>query len=131
MANSDKKKILMVDDDEIVLVSAKSILADDYIFYAAKSGKEAIDYFLQGQIPDLVLLDIMMPNMDGWETYNRLKAVSKLKDVPVAFVTSVTEASEQMRAQKLGIVDYILKPYKKEDLLDRVNKIFENILTTS
>ena len=125
MADDEKKKILLVDDDEIQLITAEAMLMTEYEIFTAKSGKEAIEHFLYGRIPDLVLLDIMMPNMDGWETYNRLKALTSLKDVPIAFLTSVNEVSEKNRAHEIGLVDYITKPYDQESLLARVKKIIE------
>jgi len=125
MADLEKKKILVVDDDEIQLMTAEAMLMGEYTVYTAKSGKEAIDFFRRGQIPDLVLLDILMPEMDGWETYHRLKAVIKLIDVPITFLTSVTDTSEKNRARDMGVVDYITKPYDRHGLLERVKKIFE------
>jgi CheY-like chemotaxis protein len=119
---SEKKTILIVDDNEIHLTIAETMLKKDYIIKLARSGKEAIDYFVHGNFPDLVLLDIVMPVMDGWETFNRLKALSLLKDIPIAFLTSVNEESEEKRAYNLGAADYIMKPYDKKDLLGRIKK---------
>jgi CheY-like chemotaxis protein len=80
MAVEEKRKtILLVDDDEIHLSIAEAMLKDEYDILLAKSGKEALQYFLQGRFPNLVLLDILMPDMDGWETYKRLFSISKIK----------------------------------------------------
>ena len=125
MSDVEKKKILMVDDDEIQLMTAEAMLMSQYLIFTARSGKEAIDYFLHGQIPDLILLDIMMPDMDGWETYNRLRAVSKLKDVPIAFLTSITDSFEKSRAMGMGVADFITKPFDQDSLLSRVKNIME------
>ena len=125
MLNRKKKKILLVDDDEIHLQAAEAMLMTKYEIITAKSGKEALECFLQGAAPDLVLLDIMMPNMNGWETFNRLKAISKLKDVPIAFFTGMDEASGKNRAEEMGAADYIIKPYDKKSLMNRVKKIIK------
>jgi len=119
------KKILLVDDDETHLAVAENLLKKQYEVITAKSGKEALELFLHKVVPDLILLDIVMPNLDGWETFNRLKAISLLQDVPIAFLTSLTESDEAKRAREIGAVDYIEKPYKSADLLNRVEKILK------
>ncbi len=66
-----------------------------------------------------------MPDLDGWEIFNRLRAVSFLKNVPIVFLTSVSESVGVTRAQEIGAADYITKPYDKDDLLNRIEKILE------
>jgi putative two-component system response regulator len=117
------KKIFLVDDDEIHLSILENMLKNKYEIITAKSGKDALEYLLKGAVPNLILLDILMPNLDGWETFNRLRAISFLKDVPIVFLTSVTESAEVERAQEIGAADYITKPYNRDDLLSRVEKI--------
>jgi DNA-binding response OmpR family regulator len=122
----EKKKILMVDDDEIQHVIANNILKDEYEVYKAKSGNEALKYLCtNGFVPNLVLLDILMPEMDGWEVFNRIKAISLLKSVPIAFLTAVSETNDEKRAFELGADDFITKPYDKDSLLSRIKKILE------
>jgi len=118
-----KKKVLVVDDDEIHLSMLQSILNDKYEVIAVKSGKDAMKCLRKGLIPDLVLLDILMPNLDGWETFNRIRAISFIQDVPIVFLTAVIESAQVEHAQEVGAADYITKPYNKEDLLDRIEKI--------
>ena len=123
--NGAKKMILLVDDNEIQRVIIETMLADEYTVTTANSGKEAIDFLLKGHSPHLVLLDIVMPEMDGWETFNRLKAISCIKDVPIAFVTSLDDTTEMDRAFMMGAADFIAKPVDKDELLDRIKKILE------
>ena len=123
--NIKKNKILLVDDDEIHLSIAETILKDTYEIVAVRSGKEALDYLIQGNLPNLVLLDILMPNMNGWETYNTLRGISLLQDVPIAFLTSLHGIDEEKHAHEIGAADYIMKPYSREDLLKRVAAIIE------
>jgi DNA-binding response OmpR family regulator len=66
-----------------------------------------------------------MPEMDGWEVFNRIKAISLLKNVPVVFLTAVSETNEEKRAFDLGADDFITKPYEKDILLGRIKKILE------
>jgi len=126
MADMDKKTILLVDDDETHLLIAQSMLKHDYQTIIAKSGQEALDLFTKGMFPDMVLLDILMPNMDGWETYQQLKGISVLNDVPIAFLTSEDDDSEERRAYAMGAADYIRKPYDKSDLLKRIERILQS-----
>jgi len=125
MGNLDeKKKILLVDDDEIEHDIAKNILSDKYEVYTAKSGKEALNYlYNSGFIPSLVLLDILMPEMDGWDLFNRIKAISFLKNVPIVFLTSMNKAEGEKRAHDVGADDFITKPYESDKLLGRIEEI--------
>ncbi|MDR2965197.1 MAG: response regulator [Treponema sp.] len=123
---SEKKKILFVDDDAIQHAIAENMLKDDYEVFKAKSGSEALQYLYSNEfIPNLILLDIMMPDMDGWEVFNRIRGISLLKKVPIAFITALTESSDEKRAFEIGADDYIRKPYEKEDLLNRIKIVLD------
>ena len=125
-AENEKKKILMVDDDEIHLEMAGTVLKGDYDITAVKSGKDALGLFYQGLVPNLILLDLIMPDMDGWNTYDRIKAISSLHDIPIAFFTVSDDPKDIEHAHEIGAVDYIKKPYDKDDLLGRIRKILVN-----
>ena len=124
MPTSDKrKKILVVDDDEFHLAIANAMLSDEFEIYVVKSGKEALGILGKGFVPDLILLDVMMPDMDGWETFNRIKAIGLLHTAPIAFVTTTKEAADEKLAKEIGAVDFIIKPFEKEALLKRVRAL--------
>jgi methyl-accepting chemotaxis protein/CheY-like chemotaxis protein len=120
---NEKQKILMVDDDSIHLEMVEAVLSTEYEVTSVKSGKEALGLFYQGLVPQLILLDLIMPEMDGWDTYGRIKAISGLHDTPIAFFTASTDPKDMRHAHEMGAVDYIKKPYDKDDLLRRVGKI--------
>jgi len=120
---NEKKKILVVDDDAPILVMAEGVLSDDYEVITAKSGNEALGLFYQGLVPNLILLDLIMPEMDGWDAYSRIKGLSNLHRTPIAFFTSSTNPKDIKQAQEMGAVDYIKKPCEHDDLLRRVAKI--------
>jgi len=122
-AGNEKPKILIVDDDIIDLEMVEAVLRDEYDVLIAKSGKEALGLFYQGLVPQLILLDLIMPDMDGWNTYSRIKAISNLHDTPIAFFTSSSDPKDIQHAREMGAVDYIKKPYDKDDLIRRVGKI--------
>ena len=119
-----EKKLLLVDDDEIHLEIAESLLKDDYKIYKATSGKEALELLNKNQVhPDLILLDIIMLEMDGWEVFKRIKEIAEFKDVPVVFLTSVDEDGEKRKAIKLGAAEYITKPYDAVHLKATIKEI--------
>jgi len=122
-SGNEKKKILMVDDDNIHLEMVKNVLQDEYDISTATSGKDALGLFYQGLVPQLILLDLVMPEMDGWGTFNRIKAIGGLHETPIAFFTVSNDPKDIKRAQEMGAVDYIKKPFDKDDLVKRIGKI--------
>jgi len=124
-AGNEKKKILIVDDDSIHLEMVQTVLLSEYDVSTVKSGKEALGLFYQGLVPQLILLDLIMPGIDGWNTYDRIKAISNLHDTPIAFFTASDDPNDIQHAREIGAVDFIKKPYDKDDLLNRVGKIIK------
>ena len=121
-----KKKLLLVDDDEIHLTTAEMFLKDEYEVRKMKSGSEALECLSGGEaLPDLILLDILMPNMDGWEVNKRIKAADKLKNIPVMFLTSVMDENDKKRAFKMGVAEYIIKPFIMTDLKNRIKDVLK------
>jgi two-component system sensor histidine kinase/response regulator len=120
---NEKKKILVVDDEAPILVMAKGVLGNDYDVITATSGKDALSLFYQGLLPNLVLLDLMMPGMDGWDAYNRIKGLGGLHNTPIAFFTSSTDPKHIQQAQQMGAADYIQKPCNHDELLRKVARL--------
>ena len=114
-----KDHILVVDDDLTLLEQAEQILSDNYLVSLANSGEQAIKYLKSGQEADLILLDILMPNMDGYQT---LKAIQKLEGwmPPVIFLTSVCGIDSEIKGLDIGAADYITKPFSPQVLLARL-----------
>jgi len=119
MTETTRAKILVVDDEPANLNLMRQILKNDYDLAFAKSGADAFSN-LQKQVPDLVLLDVMMPGMDGYEVCEKLKADPRLSDVPVIFCTAMTEEGDEVRGFKLGAADYLTKPVRPAVVLARV-----------
>ena len=118
--NKDKPTVLVVDDvaDNVqVLLSA---LKNDFSVLAATNGKDAIELSIGNNQPDIILLDVLMPGMDGYEVCRRLKANDKTKDIPVIFVTILDENENELKGLELGAVDYITKPIIPELVRARV-----------
>ncbi|MEG3921758.1 MULTISPECIES: adenylate/guanylate cyclase domain-containing protein [unclassified Microcoleus] len=112
--------ILIVDDSLNNLLLMELILSrKGYKVEAASSGQQALDAVDLAQ-PDLILLDIMMPDMDGYEVCSRLKATASTRGIPIIFLTAVVEASEKVKAFKAGGADYITKPFQTVEVVARV-----------
>lgn len=130
----DKKpRILIVDDERFNIKTLTEFLREDYKIMAAKTGEQALKT-VQGEIlPDLILLDIMMPGMDGYEVCERLKANERTKNIPVIFVTAVTETEDAARGFQVGAVDFIQKPLNpvmakaRVDLHIKMHKTMEEL----
>ena len=114
-----RKKILIVDDEPNNLQVLRQILKDRYQLLFAPNGEKALEAAAKHR-PDLVLLDIMMPDMTGYEVCERLKAEATTRDVPVIFVTAMGEVEDEAKGFDVGAVDYILKPVSAPIVLRRV-----------
>jgi len=119
----EKLIVLAVDDDEIHLDLTKAFLDLDYNVTTAKSCEEALKLLYQGLAPNVVLLDLVMPGTDGWQTYERIRGISKLHNVPIAIFTVSNDPADKKRAEQMGAADYIKKPISQEELLARIKKI--------
>lgn len=115
-----RHKILIVDDEPINIMLLERVLGKEYLVCTAKSGFEAIEIARQ-ENPDLILLDVMMPNMDGFETCSRLKSISELRNIPVIFVTAKLDSDSQTHGLEIGAVDYIGKPINVPLTITRIH----------
>ncbi|MDR1507092.1 MAG: response regulator, partial [Treponema sp.] len=116
-----KGRILVIDDDEDFLEMTESFLDENYDVTLAASGQGALELLAAGLSPDLILLDVSMPGMDGYETLRNINALDNTAGLPVMFLTGASETSAELRGLELGAVDYITKPFVKEILLKRLD----------
>ncbi|MCL2819811.1 MAG: response regulator [Oscillospiraceae bacterium] len=117
--SSNRKKIMMVDDDPVILKIGRHFLMDTYEVYPLPSAAKLFET-LEKVIPDLILLDIVMPEVDGVEALKRLKADSRFASIPVIFVTSVGDDKSVFEHLKLGAYSNLTKPFSAEELTERV-----------
>jgi len=115
------KTILIVDDTPANIAAALAILKDQYRTRVATSGAKALEHAGAADKPDLILLDVTMPDMDGYEVCTRLKADPETAVIPVVFLTARTEAEDEAKGFELGAVDYIHKPFNPTVVLARVH----------
>lgn len=118
------KHILIVDDNKMNLVSAKNALADDYKVTAVTSGAQALK-FLENNLPDLILLDINMPEMDGFEVMDKISAREEWSNIPIVFLTADTESETESRCLEAGAMDFIAKPFVPVVMCSRIARILE------
>jgi signal transduction histidine kinase len=121
MRKSDKDLILVVDDNPAnIKVLFDFLQGSSFRVFVAKSGESALEK-IEETTPDLILLDILMPGIDGFETCRRLKENPKTKNVPIIFMTALSEPSDKVKGLDLGAIDYITKPIEHEEALARIN----------
>ncbi|MGY3663289.1 MAG: response regulator [Roseburia sp. 1XD42-69] len=120
-----KMSILVVDDSIINLSAVEQKLKDRYDVATANSGDKALR-FLKNEKPDLILLDIKMDNMDGIETLKQIREMENGTDIPVIMLTARGDKRSIVETQRLGICDYVLKPFDPQELRLRIEKALRN-----
>ena len=118
------KNILIVDDNKLNLASARKVLCGDYKVIPVMRGEQALTYLENGEC-DVILLDINMPEMDGFEVLSRIKQMERCKNIPVIFLTADNDTETETRCFKEGAIDFIAKPFVPEVMLSRIGRVLE------
>jgi diguanylate cyclase (GGDEF)-like protein len=116
-----KNSIMLVDDEPGNLMVLSNLLRNSYDLRVANSGEKALSLINQGKIPDLILLDIIMPELDGYEFCELIKGKSETKDIPIIFISSMDQPGNEEKGLKMGAVDYITKPFVPSIVQSRVD----------
>jgi len=118
-----KKRVLIVDDEkELVKLITFHITIAGYDVLSAKNGIEALEICEQEK-PDLVILDIMLPRIDGWEVCRRLRQNPKTRNMPIIMLSALSEIDDKLKGFNLGIDDYVTKPFSTRELVVRVKRV--------
>ena len=117
-----RKKILLIDDTESFLYILNDILMNDYETIIAKNGEDGLET-AKLVMPDLILLDVVMPGLSGYDVLQTLKADDKMKAIPVILITGMDSQGDVAKGYKLGAVDYIKKPFKRALVKDKIDSI--------
>jgi len=120
----EKKSIMVVDDEFTIRELVALTLEQDYDVIKAENGEEALEKVKN--MPSLIILDIMMPNMDGYEVCRRLKADNNTKSIPIIMLTAKHQIEDVKKASEIGVDEYITKPFEPELLRQRVKAYLEN-----
>jgi CheY-like chemotaxis protein len=123
--NGTLANVLIVDDTPMNIEILLEMLKDDFDLSFATSGPQALDLLTKGLVPDLILLDIMMPEMDGYQVCEVLKGNPATRDIPVIFITAKGDLDSETRALAVGGVDFIHKPVNKALALARITRHLE------
>ena len=113
-------KIMAIDDDIEMLKQLAIMLKNEYAVSVMTSAEQALEAMSDGEHPDLILLDVMMPKTDGFSLMEHLKNDKELCSIPVIFLTGMTDTNDELRGLSLGGSDYIKKPFHREVLLARI-----------
>ena len=116
----EKPVVLVVDDQKTVIHALAHLLKEDYHVLVAINGARALELATGDKIPDVILLDVMMPDMDGYEVCRRLKNDPRTRNIPVIFVTAMGDSENEAKGLDLGAVDYIAKPFNNAVVKSRV-----------
>lgn len=122
----EKMKVMVVDDNTVNLATVEQELKDKYEVIPMISGRRAVKYLYRDKV-DLILLDVSMPIMDGIETLREVRTQPNGTTVPVIFLTSRTDKNTVIEGSKLGIMDYITKPFEPDDLQNRIERVFKRL----
>lgn len=120
-----KLTILAVDDNSISLATIEQEFKGSYEVVALNSGLRALQYLKQKTPPDLILLDVQMAPLDGIETLRQIRDMENCQEIPVIMLTSQREKQTIVESSKLGINDYVLKPFKTQDLHERIERVLK------
>jgi len=126
MAETDVNRVVCVEDEPEMIDLIRLILSrKGFEVIGANGGKQGLET-IRDQKPDLVLLDLMMPDMDGWEVYQQMKADKEIADIPVIVVTAKAQSIDKVLGLHIAKVDdYISKPFSPQELLDSVDRILK------
>ena len=117
-----EKSVLIIEDEKLIVVSTQMVLeAAGFRVDAAMNGEEGISK-ARAQTPDLILLDIMMPGIDGWETLTRLKQETSTSEIPVVIFTAREHSRGHQKSAEMGAADYFRKPFEPDELIELVEK---------
>lgn len=120
-----KRKLLIVDDEPNIVMSLEyAFKKNDFDVYIARDGSEALN-ILNETFPDVVLLDIMMPNVDGYQTLASIKKNENLNHTKVVFITAKNKASDIEKGLSLGADKYLIKPFSVKKIVSEINELFD------
>lgn len=121
----EKKRIMVVDDDKVLLKNAAVLLGVNYSVSLYSGGTEALKALSEKTLPDLILLDVKMPDIDGYTVIQRINEIPRCKNIPIIFVTGMSDEEDELKGFQLGAADYIKKPFSQKILLARISNLLK------
>lgn len=120
-----KKKLLVIDDERTIRVLLENFLKE-YVVITKNDGLEGLSWLQEGNMPDLIVADIQMPNLDGYEFVKQLRASGYFKDIPLIVLSGIESTAEKVKCLKLGANDYLVKPFNPEELALRIELLISH-----
>jgi DNA-binding response OmpR family regulator len=115
-----KKKILVIDDELSIRLLLENFLGKTYEVVTRNDGMEGLKWMEDGNMPDLIVADIQMPNLDGYEFIKNVRASGFFRDIPMIMLSGIESSQEKVKCLKLGANDYMIKPFNPEELSIRI-----------
>lgn len=122
-----KPTMLLVDDEPMIQLLLQQIFQADYDVHVFSNGQEALEWMYKGVIPDLAIIDIQMPEMDGYQLMEHMKSSGFFKEVPVFVLSGEETSSDRIKSLEMGAIDYLVKPFNPTELLLRANRILKSV----
>lgn len=116
-----KRKILVIDDEKTIRLLLENFLSKNYHVTTQSDGLQALLWMQEGNIPDLIVADIQMPNLDGYDFIKNIRASGYFKAIPLIMLSAIESSAERVRCLKLGANDYMVKPFNPEELALRID----------
>ena len=118
-----KKTILVIDDEMSIRMLLENFLSKTYDVVTRNDGQEGLKYLEEGNMPDLIVADIQMPNLDGYEFLTNVRASGFFKNIPTIMLSGIESSTERVKCLKLGADDYLVKPFNPEELAIRIENL--------
>jgi len=118
------KKLLAVDDEPTILLILEHIFGESYDVVQKTNGRQALDWMQEGNIPDIIIADVNMPEMDGYEFITHVRASGFFRNIPLIMLSGNENTQDKIKALQQGADDYLVKPFNPEELKARINNIF-------
>ena len=119
-----KKVILIADDNNNIRMLLTEILKSDYEIIAFNDGAGILNWLKTGNVPDMIISDVMMPNLNGWDLVNNLKLSLFYKHIPILVLSAIENSDERIKFLEAGADEYMMKPFNPQELKARINNIF-------
>jgi DNA-binding response OmpR family regulator len=114
------KKVLVIDDEITIRTLLDKFLSNQFDVTAMGNGQEALNWLQSGNIPDLIIVDLEMPSMDGFEFLSQVKASGYFRSIPVLMLSGVDSSAERVKCLKAGALDFMIKPFNPEELILKI-----------
>jgi DNA-binding response OmpR family regulator len=114
------KKVLVIDDEITIRTLLDKFLSNQFDVTAMGNGQEALNWLQSGNIPDLIIVDLEMPGMDGFEFLSQVKASGYFRSIPVLMLSGVDSSAERVKCLKAGALDFMIKPFNPEELILKI-----------